>query len=114
VVGQQPPAAAGNWFDPIPKAIPSKDPALSSDPPLFPGGTALTSDRTPEKKKEDAGYLIKPSGAAEDEAEKDAGYGGLYKSNQKQKRIEDYHDGLNKPVEVDEANDRYHKPQKPQ
>jgi len=112
--GPRPGAADGNWFDAQPKTAAPHDLSRPADDSLFTGGTALTSGKNPDPKKEDTGFLIKPSGGAEDSVRKDVGFGGLYQSNQKQKRVEDYYDGLNKPVEVDQANDRYHKPQKPQ
>ena len=117
-----PPSAGQDFFDSNGKT-PSDDPSAyvpfrslqpASDTSLFSGGTSLTLGQPPEKKKEDADFLVKPSGGADDAVRKDAGYGSLYQSNQRQKRIEDYYDGLNKPVEADEASDRYHKPQKPQ
>lgn len=93
-------APAGKAKEPgLPKA-----PDSSTHGSIFPGGSSLTSGKEPSKKKEEADDIVR----------KDAEFDPLYQSNQKQKRIEDFYDGLNKPVEVEQSSDRYHKPQKPQ
>ena len=81
---------------------------------IFSGGASSTSDKESPKKKEEAGFLDKSSGTGDDIVRKNANFDPLYQSNQKQKRVEDFYDGLNKPVEVESSSDRYHKPQKPQ
>ena len=88
-------------FAPAGKA---KAPDSSTHGSIFPGGSSLTSGKESPKKKEEADDIVR----------KDADFDPLYQSNQKQKRVEDFYDGLNKPVEVEQSSDRYHKPQKPQ
>jgi len=79
----------------------------------LPGGTSLTpakeASETKKGSKLEAGYLAKPEAAPD----KRTDYNQLYQSNQKEKRVEDFYDGLNKPVKVEKADDRYHEPQKP-
>lgn len=82
-------------------------PLKGPDQGLFPTGTSLNTGKAPFGPDESGGAPTRPSDERMD-------YDRLYQSNQKQKRVEDFHDGLNKPMEVEKSSDRYHKPQKPQ
>ena len=97
--------AAGGWPSLVP--VQGALPVAGSTGSLFPGGTSLTTGKDTTKAPPEMDLSAKPASEGTD-------YDALYQSNQKQKRIEDFHDGLNKPVETEKSSDRYHKPQKPQ
>jgi hypothetical protein len=87
-------------------------PSATLDRPLFPEGTSLNTGR--EAAKPEPGFLAPSTVQSEKSAEKGAAdYGNLYQSNKKEKQVEDFYSGVNKPTKTEREADRHHKPQKP-